>query len=115
MDRLFGIKPECIVEKTGDNPRSRLWHYRYIDKPLERHTAKFPTSVPESEAKRELRQSGVTGIILWPPFLEEPPPIYGRCPFCKSAGIARERRPNGNDTCFRGHKYPSSDAIITKS
>ena len=113
MDLTYGIKPEYIVEHIGTpNPRSRLWHYRYINSPLERHTVSFPTSIGEAEAKRGLKLQGVTGIQLWPPFLDEPEFLYGRCPICMGPGISRERRPNGNDTCHRGHNYPSSSAII---
>jgi hypothetical protein len=32
---------------------------------------------------------------------------YGYCPHCGNAGIKRERRPDGNDTCESGHVYPS--------
>lgn len=32
---------------------------------------------------------------------------YGTCPKCGSPGVSRERRPNGNDKCERGHLYPS--------
>jgi len=36
---------------------------------------------------------------------------YGFCPICRRAGVSRERRINGNDTCVIGHKYASSEAI----
>ena len=36
---------------------------------------------------------------------------YGRCPTCNGAGVERERRVNGNDTCLNGHTYPSADAV----
>jgi len=36
---------------------------------------------------------------------------YGLCPTCKTEGVSRERRPNGNDRCANGHIYPSKDAI----
>lgn len=36
---------------------------------------------------------------------------YGKCPHCGSPGRMRERRPSGNDTCEKGHVYPSSAAI----
>ncbi len=32
---------------------------------------------------------------------------YGYCPHCGAPGIARERRPDGNDTCKNHHVYPS--------
>ena len=38
-------------------------------------------------------------------------PPYGYCPKCGAPGKLRERRPNGNDTCQRGHSYPSKDAL----
>lgn len=37
---------------------------------------------------------------------------YGRCPICGKEGVARERRPNGNDTCKEGHVYPSKNSIF---
>lgn len=36
---------------------------------------------------------------------------YGHCPECGAIGIIRERRPDGNDTCARGHQYPSAQAL----
>lgn len=39
--------------------------------------------------------------------------VYGYCPMCGARGIARERRPYGNDRCENGHCYPSAEAIIT--
>jgi hypothetical protein len=36
---------------------------------------------------------------------------YGTCPKCGAYGVMRERRPNGNDQCENGCKYPSRDAI----
>lgn len=36
---------------------------------------------------------------------------YGYCPHCKRPGLTRERRPNGDDTCEAGHKYPSASAL----
>jgi hypothetical protein len=36
---------------------------------------------------------------------------YGFCPTCGSPGQFRERRLHGNDTCERGHTYPSRDAV----
>jgi len=38
----------------------------------------------------------------------------GYCPVCGSEGVTRERRLNGDDTCIKGHKYPSKDAISTR-
>ena len=37
--------------------------------------------------------------------------LYGFCPFCGADGVSRERRPNGDDRCSRGHQYPSSSAF----
>lgn len=42
------------------------------------------------------------------PAIESP---YGFCPTCGAPGRTRERRPDGNDTCNNGHKYPSRSAI----
>lgn len=35
---------------------------------------------------------------------------YGHCPHCGAPGLSRERRPDGNDTCEKGHIYPSAAA-----
>ncbi len=37
--------------------------------------------------------------------------VYGYCPFCKAPGVKRERRIDGDDTCEKGHVYPSKDAV----
>lgn len=37
--------------------------------------------------------------------------VYGFCPFCGAPGVARERRPNGNDICKNNHTYPSRDSV----
>lgn len=37
--------------------------------------------------------------------------IYDYCPECGAAGVKRERRPNGNDTCKNEHTYPSNTAV----
>lgn len=37
-------------------------------------------------------------------------PKLGYCPHCGAAGVQREKRPNGNDTCENGHVYPSRAA-----
>lgn len=39
---------------------------------------------------------------------------YGYCPVCGSEIASRERRPDGNDICDEGHKFPSKDAISDK-
>ena len=39
---------------------------------------------------------------------------YGSCPMCGAPGNSRERRPNGDDTCENGHKYPSRLATHTE-
>jgi hypothetical protein len=38
--------------------------------------------------------------------------VYGYCPICGAPGVTRERRPDGNDECAKGHKYPSRQATI---
>lgn len=38
--------------------------------------------------------------------------LYGTCPKCGSPGVSRERRPNGNVQCEKGHTYPSGAANI---
>lgn len=40
-----------------------------------------------------------------------PVAVYGYCPECGGAGVMRERRPNGDDKCTNGHKYPSAKAL----
>lgn len=40
---------------------------------------------------------------------------YGYCPHCGANGARRERRLNGDDTCEKGHTYPSKDAIMEKT
>jgi hypothetical protein len=42
---------------------------------------------------------------------DEPRAPYGYCPICNDMGKARERRPNGNDYCVKGHSYPSASAL----
>jgi len=37
---------------------------------------------------------------------------YGYCPKCGAKGHERERRPNGDDICEKGCKYPSKDAEV---
>ena len=39
---------------------------------------------------------------------------YGLCPICGTAGVSRERRLNGNDTCENGHTYPTQSAVVAK-
>ncbi len=39
---------------------------------------------------------------------------YGYCPICGAIGVARERRPDGNDKCDEGHTYPSRDATAVR-
>jgi hypothetical protein len=41
---------------------------------------------------------------------QEPVAVYGYCPECGAKGVMRERRPNGNDKCAKGHTYPSNTA-----
>lgn len=37
--------------------------------------------------------------------------MYGYCPTCGARGVQRERRINGDDTCERGHTYPSASRL----
>ena len=39
---------------------------------------------------------------------------YGYCPICGAPGKTRERRPDGNDICERGHTYPAKSALDHK-
>lgn len=46
--------------------------------------------------------------------------VYGICPICFDAGVmtpgvSRERRPDGNDECAKGHVYPSKDALYPRN
>ena len=36
---------------------------------------------------------------------------FGYCPTCGAPSVSRERRPNGNDRCKKGHAYPSVKAV----
>ena len=45
---------------------------------------------------------------------QEPVAVYGYCPECGEKGVMRERRPNGNDKCVKGHTYPSNTATSTQ-
>ena len=36
---------------------------------------------------------------------------YGYCPECGARGVRRERRPDGNDECERGHVYKSVKSL----
>lgn len=38
----------------------------------------------------------------------------GYCPKCGEPGKTRERRPNGNDKCVKGHVYPSNKSVFHK-
>ena len=35
---------------------------------------------------------------------------YGYCPECGAPGVMRERKPDGDDKCSNGHRYPSRSA-----
>lgn len=39
---------------------------------------------------------------------------YGYCPKCGAAGVFRERRPDGDDICEKGCRYPSKDGLPQK-
>lgn len=67
----------------------------------------FPTGIP-SELEERFKQ--LRKIMDAPHRLTEETP-YGLCPKCGAPGVAREKRPDGNDTCRNGHIYPSKDAI----
>lgn len=36
---------------------------------------------------------------------------FGFCPHCSSRSVSREKRPDGNDRCEKGHVYPSSSSV----
>ncbi|USN15543.1 hypothetical protein KIKIMORA_04250 [Brevundimonas phage vB_BpoS-Kikimora] len=38
--------------------------------------------------------------------------MLGYCPHCGDDGMSRERRPDGNDTCRKGHTYPTSHRYL---
>lgn len=46
------------------------------------------------------------------PLSEDVKAPYGLCPICGFPGYSRERRPDGNDRCMKGHEYPSAMAIV---
>lgn len=52
------------------------------------------------------------GVYDEPEAEKQPYTAYGRCPLCGAFGVSRERRPGGNDTCERGHVYPSEKAVM---
>lgn len=39
---------------------------------------------------------------------------YGYCPICGAEVISRERRPNGNDRCEKGHTIASVNTLTPK-
>jgi hypothetical protein len=39
---------------------------------------------------------------------------YGYCPHCGSPSLTRERRPNGNDSCYGLHVYASNSTLTEK-
>lgn len=41
------------------------------------------------------------------------PNAFGYCPHCDQPSISREKRPNGNDECKNGHRYPTTASIET--
>ena len=53
-------------------------------------------------------------ILAQPEPKQEPVAVYGYCPECGAKGVMRERRPNGNDKCEKGHTYPSNTATSTQ-
>jgi hypothetical protein len=63
-----------------------------------------PTTFNEDEAITSLRQA-IAELES-----QEPVAVYGYCPECGAKGVMRERRPDGNDKCAKGHTYPSSKA-----
>ena len=66
-------------------------------------------------ASQETASSGGSGSqSSYKPANESRFDIYGYCPECGSLGYARERRLNGNDTCIKGHIYPSASALQEK-
>lgn len=55
-------------------------------------------------------QDGFQGLLEVRKFvdeLESKLSPYGYCPHCGKPGVARERRPDGDDRCEGGHVYPS--------
>lgn len=40
---------------------------------------------------------------------------YGFCPICGYPGAERERRPDGDTKCCLGHKYKSTNSILTQA
>ena len=62
-----------------------------------------------------------TNIVIKKLVMEDVPESekapYGHCPMCGAIGVERERRPDGDDTCAKGHVYPSrlADGKVMKS
>lgn len=87
---------EELVKWVESNPKN--WHGN-------------PLLMAAAEALKEhhieLRQlKGYPPVI----FYEGRAPM-GYCPHCKTPVVAREKRVDGNDTCEKGHFYPSSASL----
>ena len=80
---------------------------RYEKDPTPQHIAKAITAIREALAQPE-QETVLPGGGHVPAV---PVAVYGYCPECGGAGVMRERRPNGDDKCTNGHKYPSSKAL----
>lgn len=76
------------------------WHDSWLAKPNEAIAA-----IREALAEQETVLPGGGHVPA------VPVAVYGYCPECGGAGVMRERRPNGDDKCTNGHKYPSSKAL----
>lgn len=50
-------------------------------------------------------------IYIGTPNLGQIPSAYGYCPICNDEVKMREKHPNGNDVCVRGHTFASRNAL----
>lgn len=61
--------------------------------------------------KQAIRIANLDGERV-PDFYQGRAPM-GYCPHCSTPSISREKRPDGNDTCQKGHCYPSAASLRT--
>jgi len=105
IEKLKALKEECSIDlykELTDDVRHALCEFNDPKQTAEYCVAQMWIANQRlkkrlSDALEELGKSGATP--------------FGLCPTCNGVGVEREKRPNGNDTCFDGHTYPSADAV----
>jgi hypothetical protein len=93
------VKPEDIVE------RLRLWRKQNPAVWFGNNDIDDAMEVIKEQAFELARLKGA------PPPQFFKPHEFGFCPHCNAPGVSREKCINGDDTCEKGHCYPSSAAI----